>query len=167
MDGTCMRDEEGFRTARERRFYHRLRGKVKRWAGRRQVRGRRLEYVLAAPDLFVLLSRLSVDERVPLRTKAKVAAGVAYFVTPLDIIPDFLGPPGYLDDVVVAAWILRSVVAQLNELDPTIVEEHWEGEADILEQVTRIVDGAEFVVERCLRFVVGRVRSREEEAVGG
>ncbi len=154
-----MKDERTFRTPREQRFYHRLRSRVKHWAERRDIQEKRLEYLLAAPDLFVLLSRLALDDRVPLGAKAKAAAGVAYFVTPLDMIPDFLGPPGYLDDVVVAAWILQSVAAELNRLDPAILEEHWEGERDILHQITFIIDRAEDVLGRGLRFVIRRLRS--------
>ena len=154
-----MEDQQSFRTPRERRFYRRLRGRVKRWAERRDIPERRLEYLLAAPDLFVLLTRLALDKRVPLQAKAKVAAGIAYFVTPLDMVPDFLGPPGYLDDVVVAAWILQSIVMELNQLDPAILEEHWEGQEDVLQQITAIVDRAEDVLGRGLRFVVRRLRS--------
>jgi len=154
-----MGEEKTFRTPRERRFYRRLRDRVKRWARKRKISGKRLEYLLAAPDLFVLLSRLTVDKRVPTQTKAKVAAGLAYFLTPLDMIPDFLGPPGFLDDVVVAAWILNTVVVQLNELDPAIIEEHWEGEEDVLIQVTWIVERAEEVLGKGLSFVVRRLRS--------
>jgi uncharacterized membrane protein YkvA (DUF1232 family) len=154
-----MEEDKTFRTPRERRFYHRLRDRVKRWAERRDIPEKRLEYLLAAPDLFVLLSRLALDGRVPLRAKAKVAAGIAYFVTPLDMVPDFLGPPGYLDDVVVAAWILQNIVTELNQLDPTILEEHWEGQEDVLQRITTIVDRAEDVLGRGLRFVVRRLRS--------
>jgi len=155
-------DEQTFRTSRERRFYRRLRDRVRRWAERRDIPEKRLEYLLVAPDLFVLLSRLALDERVPLQAKAKVAAGIAYFITPLDMIPDFLGPPGFLDDVVVAAWILQSIVSELNQLDPTILEEHWEGQRDVLEQITHIIDRAEDVLGRGLRFVVRRLRSGKE-----
>jgi uncharacterized membrane protein YkvA (DUF1232 family) len=154
-----MGEEKTFRTPRERRFYRRLRDRVKRWAQRRDISEQRLEYLLAAPDLFVLLTRLAVDDRVPIRTKAKVAAGIAYFLTPLDMIPDFLGPPGFLDDVVVAAWILNTVVVQLNELDPSILEEHWEGDQNVLERVTSIVDRAEDVLGKGLGFVIRRLRS--------
>jgi uncharacterized membrane protein YkvA (DUF1232 family) len=114
----------------------------------------------------VLLSRLALDGRVPVRTKAKVAAGIAYFVSPLDMVPDFLGPPGFLDDVVVAAWILHTVVGELNRLDPSILEDHWEGEEDVLQQVTDIVDRAEDVLGRGLRFVVRRLRSGKGPGLG-
>jgi uncharacterized membrane protein YkvA (DUF1232 family) len=154
-----MEEEQTFRTPRERRFYRRLRDRVKRWAEKRDISEKRLAYLLVAPDLFVLLSRLALDERVPLGAKAKVAAGIAYFVTPLDMIPDFLGPPGFLDDVVVAAWILQSIVSELNQLDPAILEEHWEGQRDVLEQITTIIERAEDVLGRGLRFVMRRLRS--------
>lgn len=154
-----MGEEQTFGSPRERRFYRRLRDRVKRWAQRRHISEKRMQYLLAAPDLFVLLSRLALDGRVPVRTKAKVVAGIAYFVSPLDMVPDFLGPPGFLDDVVVAAWILHTVVGELNRLDPSIVEEHWEGEEDVLQQVTDIVERAEDVLGRGLRFVVQRLRS--------
>jgi uncharacterized membrane protein YkvA (DUF1232 family) len=154
-----MGEEQAFRTPRERRFYRRLRDRVKRWAQRRDVPEKRMEYLLLAPDLFVLLSRLALDGRVPVGPKAKIAAGIAYFVSPLDMVPDFLGPPGFLDDVVVAAWILHTVVSELNQLDPSILEDHWEGEEDVLQQVSDIVERAEDVLGQGLRFVVKRLRS--------
>ncbi|MGD2144815.1 MAG: YkvA family protein [Anaerolineae bacterium] len=159
--------QQTFRSAGEKRFYSRLRHRVKRWAQRQDISEQRLEFLLVAPDLFALLSRLALDRRVPARTKAKVAAGIAYFVTPLDMVPDFLGPPGFLDDVVVAAWILSAVVGELNRLDPSILQEHWEGQEDILEQVTRIIDRAEEVLGRGLRFVLRRLRSSRGGPAGG
>jgi len=148
-----------FRSSREKRFYRRLRDRVKRWAQKRDISEQRLEYLLAAPDLFILLSRLALDERVPAGVKAKVVAGLAYFLSPLDMIPDFLGPPGYLDDVVVAAWILHTIIAELNRINPAILEDHWEGEQDVLQRVTYIIERADEVLGRGLRFVVRRLRS--------
>jgi len=154
-----MTEEQTFRNAEERRFYRRLRGRVKHWATRRNIPEKRLDYLLAAPDLFILLSRLALDTRVPLGAKAKIAAGIAYFVTPIDMIPDFLGPPGYLDDVVVAAWILHNLASELNQIDPAIMQEHWEGESDVLERIATIIDRADDVLGRGMRFVVRRLRS--------
>lgn len=37
-----------------------------------------------------------------------IVAGLAYFVSPLDLIPDFLLGFGMLDDVAVLAWIMRT-----------------------------------------------------------
>ena len=162
-----MEQDSTFRTPEEKRFYRQLRDRVKRWADRRNIPQKRLEYLLAAPDLFVLLSRLALDDRVPLGAKAKVAAGIAYFISPIDMIPDFLGPPGFLDDVIVAAWILQSIVAEINRLDPAILEEHWEGQTDVLERVTSIIDRAEDVLGRGMRFVIRRLRSGKGVPRGG
>jgi uncharacterized membrane protein YkvA (DUF1232 family) len=155
-----------FRSRREERFYHRLRHRVKRWAQKRELPEQQLEYLLAAPDLFVLLSRLAVDDRVPGRTKAKVATGIAYFLSPLDLVPDFLGPAGFLDDVVVAAWIIYTICEELNALDPSILEDHWEGEEDVLQRVTDIVARAEEVLGTGLRFVIYRLRSLGRRGFG-
>jgi uncharacterized membrane protein YkvA (DUF1232 family) len=131
---------------------------VKRWAQERAIPEQHLEILLAAPDLFVLLSRLAVDRRVPASAKARIAAGIVYFVSPVDLVPDFLGPAGFLDDVIVAAWIVYSLCAQLNALDPSILAEHWEGEGPVLQRVTDIVAQAEDVLGKGLRFAVYRLR---------
>jgi uncharacterized membrane protein YkvA (DUF1232 family) len=114
--------------------------------------------VLTAPDLFVLLTRLALDPRVSARAKAKVATGLVYFLSPVDLVPDFLGPVGFVDDVVVAAYLIYTISEELNILDPSILREHWEGEGDALERITDIVTRAEDVLGKGLRFVIYGVR---------
>jgi uncharacterized membrane protein YkvA (DUF1232 family) len=43
----------------------------------------------------------SRDPRVPWYAKAIVAAVVAYALSPIDLIPDFIPVLGYLDDIVI------------------------------------------------------------------
>ncbi|WP_412068022.1 DUF1232 domain-containing protein [Rubrivirga sp. IMCC43871] len=38
-----------------------------------------------------------------------IAAGLLYFVTPADLIPDFILGTGFLDDAVVVAYIMKAV----------------------------------------------------------
>jgi len=46
------------------------------------------------------LFKLSVDARIPLAHKAQLAAAIAYFVSPFDLIPEgLIGPGGFLDDI--------------------------------------------------------------------
>jgi uncharacterized membrane protein YkvA (DUF1232 family) len=40
-------------------------------------------------------------------------AGLIYLVSPIDLIPDFL-PGGYIDDVAVLGWVIRSINEELN-----------------------------------------------------
>jgi len=43
------------------------------------------------------------------QTKAKVIAAIAYFISPVDVIPDVIPVFGWLDDALVVAWTLHSI----------------------------------------------------------
>lgn len=91
-----------------------------------------LPWVLAIPDFFVLAVRLTKDERVP--AMAKVIAGVvtAYFITPIDLIPDVFPLMGQVDDVAVALFALE----QIGQRVPAeLIQEHWPGEGKVLDLV--------------------------------
>ncbi|MCV9386890.1 YkvA family protein [Reichenbachiella ulvae] len=45
----------------------------------------------------------------PWRTLLLVAGGMLYFVTPLDLIPDFLPALGFTDDLAIIFWIYNSI----------------------------------------------------------
>lgn len=145
-----------FRSRKEANFYRSLREKVKRWGEERNLDPAKMEYLLAAPDLFVLLSRLVTDPRVPGEMKAKIAAGLAYFLMPLDIIPDFLGPVGMLDDVFVAAWLVQTIAKELNALDPSILKEHWEGDEEVLDTIRRLLALGEQILGRVMTLRLKR-----------
>jgi uncharacterized membrane protein YkvA (DUF1232 family) len=44
----------------------------------------------------------------PWRTLIILVAGVLYFVTPFDLIPDFIPALGFVDDISVIFWIFKS-----------------------------------------------------------
>lgn len=46
---------------------------------------------------------------VPSKSLLLVAAGILYFVTPIDVIPDFLLGIGYLDDLTVLTYVIGIV----------------------------------------------------------
>lgn len=56
------------------------------------------------------------DPDVPLAKKATIGAALLYFLSPFDLIPDFL-PGGYLDDAAV-------VVAAFKSVQDIITDEH-------------------------------------------
>jgi uncharacterized membrane protein YkvA (DUF1232 family) len=119
---------------REQRFYDRVRRRVAapqpgRPSGARDV-------LLLLPDLTVLLLRLLRDERVSVGDKALALAGIAYVISPLDLMPEFLfGPFGLLDDLVVVAATLSRLV---NHVHPDVVRSHWPGRGDALEVLQRV-----------------------------
>ena len=126
-------------------FYQKLRKDVKRWINDNLDKENKWsDYVLVAPDLFHLLCKLSVDKEVPSNKKIKLLAGIAYFISPIDLLPElFLGPLGYLDDISIAAYILNDLV---NNIDAQIVRKHWAGEKDIFDLIKTILANANAMI---------------------
>lgn len=117
--------------------YQRIRFKVQRGLRSERVQKRLGKYghqaaelIALAPDMFHLMCKLTLDKRVPIKEKAKLGFAIAYFASPIDLIPVTLtGPIGFLDDLALSAYVLNSL---LNQVDADIVREHWAGEQDIL-----------------------------------
>jgi uncharacterized membrane protein YkvA (DUF1232 family) len=87
------------------------------------------------PDCLVLCRRLLADTRVPRRHKALLAGLLGYLASPLDLIPDFIPVIGQLDDVLIAAVVLRTVRRGVRR---SIVRQHWPGPPQSLRVVERI-----------------------------
>lgn len=82
-------------------------GRLRNWAGtlRREV---------------TVLKLAATDPRVPRRAKWLAAAAVAYAVSPIDIIPDFIPVIGHVDDLLIVpalAWLA------LKQIDPAVLAE--------------------------------------------
>lgn len=122
-------------------FYIKLRKKVDKWFEKNIGKEHRwAEYILIAPDFFHLLTKLAVDNEVPKSKKIKIFAAIAYFISPIDLLPEaLLGPAGYLDDVALAAYILNDII---NDIHPKIIIRNWAGEKDILDLIRTILANA-------------------------
>lgn len=46
---------------------------------------------------------------VPRQTIALIVGGLLYFLSPIDLVPDFLAGFGLLDDAVILGWIIKTV----------------------------------------------------------
>ena len=108
-------------------FYDRLRARVlaaaERRAGRRGEQATKL--LLVVPDVFLFLVRLALDREVPAQTRALIGGTLVYFLVPIDLLPEaFVGPYGFLDDLVLAAGVLQSAFGQ--QLEPW-ARRHWSG----------------------------------------
>lgn len=125
-------------------FYQELRKKIRAWATAPDgTKSPWVEYILCAPDLFHLLCKLVMDERVSVADKGKLAVAIAYFISPLDLMPEiFLGPIGYLDDIAISSYVLNGIITN----HPEVVREHWAGEGDVLDLIERIVSKADEMV---------------------
>lgn len=135
----------------ERRLYDRLRGALLSGGGRAGAG----DVALLVPDLCVLLLRLLRDERVALGDKAVALAGLAYVLSPVDLLPAILfGPLGALDDLVVVAAAASRLV---NHVHPDVVRMHWPGRGDVLEAIQRVSDWSERQLGERARGLLRRV----------
>jgi len=123
-------------------FYQELRKKINNWLNKKGARKSKYAgYIMLAPDLFHLLVKLSLDKNVPKKEKAKLAIAIAYFISPIDLIPEALiGPLGLLDDISLAAYVLNSII---NKTNPEIIKKHWAGDKDLLELIKEILKNAD------------------------
>jgi uncharacterized membrane protein YkvA (DUF1232 family) len=87
------------------------------------------------PDCIVLCSRLLGDPRVPRRKKALLVGLTGYLALPFDLVPDFIPVAGQLDDVVIVALVLRSLLRGGRE---PLIREHWPGHDSTLALVLRL-----------------------------
>lgn len=123
-------------------FYVKLRQKIDAYLLKKDAKYR--EFLLLAPDLFHLLVKLSLDPRVPTEKKIKFVAVIAYFISPLDLLPEmFLGPLGYLDDIALTAYVINEYI---NESDPAVVRELWAGDQDVLTSIKNIITAADKLI---------------------
>lgn len=77
-----------------------------------------------AKDVALLLGRVARDPRVPRSTKLLTFGAIAYVVSPIDLLPDFLPGVGQLDDVWLVSRMLRRLVRKAGY---EVVREHWTG----------------------------------------
>jgi uncharacterized membrane protein YkvA (DUF1232 family) len=87
------------------------------------------------PDCAVLFKRLVGDPRVPRRRKLLLGLMAAYLLSPIDLVPDFIPVAGQLDDAILVALVLRSVVGAAG---PELIHEHWPGPDESLRAVLRL-----------------------------
>jgi uncharacterized membrane protein YkvA (DUF1232 family) len=130
---------------RATRFYDRMRNAIRGYLDKSgTLAGKTGEYLMLAPDVFVLLWRLVNDARVNSKNKMMLGSGLAYYVFPLDIMPEgFVGPIGYIDDLVFGVYLLNRM---LNDTDPEILREHWAGSDDVLTMITTVLNAADNLV---------------------
>ena len=90
------------------------------------------------PDCLLLFRRLLSDDRVSRPRKLLLVALLAYVAMPFDLVPDFIPVAGQLDDAIIVAVVLRSV---LRAGGPQLLREHWSGPPASLNVLLRLAYG--------------------------
>ncbi|HKO55745.1 MAG TPA: DUF1232 domain-containing protein, partial [Thermoanaerobaculia bacterium] len=84
--------------ARAERFYDRIRRSIALYGKKKGGKTEKTaEYLLLVPDVFNLLWRLANDRRVSSKNKVLLGSGIAYYLFPLDFMPDIVPGIGFLD----------------------------------------------------------------------
>ena len=135
--------------SKEADFYRKLRAKLHTWLSSKEGKGNEWsKYLIWAPDLFYLMWKLSLDVRVPKSEKIKLLGALAYFISPIDLLPEAIfGPAAFTDDIALAAYVLNGLMTRT---DPEIIRELWPGDDDVLEVIKRILDVADRMIGKGL-----------------
>jgi uncharacterized membrane protein YkvA (DUF1232 family) len=89
-----------------------------------------------APDVARLLGGLASDRNVSIGVRIWLAVLLAYLLSPIDLIPDFIPVLGYADDALVVAIALRFATRRAGS---AAIQRHWPGTPEGLAAVLRLV----------------------------
>ena len=87
------------------------------------------------PDTVRLVRRLAADKTLHRGVRIRLWLLLAYLVSPIDLIPDFIPVVGFADDALVTSLVLRSVIKRAGV---HAVTSHWPGTPDGLAMLFRV-----------------------------
>lgn len=123
-----------------------------------------VEGLLLAPDVFMLLVRLTLDREVPASARALIGGALAYFVMPADLLPELLlGPVGFMDDLVLASAVLSQAFG--GELEP-YAQRHWSGSHELRKVLHGVVESAHGLLGEKLYTRLKRLLARRGVELG-
>lgn len=139
----------------------RLRGLVRGYT-RRHAQRVATGLLRELPSFLTLLLGLLRDRRVPPAEKALFVLVIAYVLMPADLVPDFLGVLGFIDDF----YLLGLALARLlGRAGPDLLLEHWAGDPKALgflvEGVEQLGDALPGRIRRTVRRLAGAARRRK------
>ena len=94
------------------------------------------ELLAVVPDVLRLLRSLIRDGSVPADVRIVVVGLIAWIVSPIDLIPEFIPVLGPLDDVVVAIVAMRYIRRRVGIGD---LESRWKGTPDGFALLARVI----------------------------
>ena len=89
------------------------------------------------PDTLRLLRQLATDPSLPRGVRVRLWLLFVYLAFPFDLIPDFIPVIGYVDDAIIVAAVLRSVVRRAGA---DALRRHWPGTQDGLAALWRVAN---------------------------
>ena len=133
-------------------------GAVHERSPRRGAKRTVIHYIRQLPNFLRLLYGLITDPRVALVDKLFVFGAIAYIITPIDLIPDFIPFLGEVDDVYLLVLALQRLISNAGR---TVLLDHWVGAVEDLSDLNLrgALSAAAFFLPRRIRRrlrVIGR-----------
>jgi uncharacterized membrane protein YkvA (DUF1232 family) len=94
------------------------------------------EIVRVVPDVLRLLRAMITDGSVPIDVRVVLVGLVAWILSPIDLIPEFIPVLGPLDDVVVAVVAMRYVRRRVGV---EALQARWPGSPDGFALLLRVI----------------------------
>ena len=126
----------------------------------RTVRREARSLLRELPNFLKLIFRLLRDARVPAADKFLFGVVFAYILTPADLLPDFLGLFGMVDDLYLLGLALSRMLARAGT---DILLEHWDGNPRTLGYLIEGVEQLGAMLPRPVRRILRRSAADEEE----
>ena len=96
---------------------------------------RLVDGVRLLPDMVRMLRRLAADPALPRGVRVRLGLLMAYLLSPIDVIPDFIPVLGYADDAIITALTLRCIARRAGT---DALRQHWPGTPDGLDAILRL-----------------------------
>jgi len=124
----------------------RSRGRAPRTGAKRTLIGT----ITAIPSYLRLMVGLVTDPRVAVLDKVLLGVAIAYVVSPIDLIPDFIPFLGQVDDVFVLVLAVRRLITNAGM---RVVRDHWDGAIEDLHPTAlqEVIVAAAFFLPRGIR----------------
>jgi uncharacterized membrane protein YkvA (DUF1232 family) len=118
-----------------------------------------METIRQIPNYLKLLFGLLRDPRVSKLDKVLVGAAIAYVISPIDLIPDFIPFLGEVDDVFLLLTALQRLISNAGRM---VVLDHWAGDPGELADLNigRVLSAAAFFLPPTMRRSLRRLARR-------
>jgi uncharacterized membrane protein YkvA (DUF1232 family) len=125
---------------------NRRRGAAPRTGAKRTLIGT----ITQIPQYLRLMAGLLTDPRVSALDKVLLGVAIAYVVTPIDLIPDFIPFLGQVDDAFILVLAIRRLIKNAGM---RVVRDHWEGPIEDLHPTAlqEVIMAAAFFLPRGIR----------------
>lgn len=98
--------------------------------------GEYASFIDCGPNLFKLMCLLLEQDEITKENRLELSAAIAYYVVPMDVIPEQLyGPYGFIDDIYLATHVLKRIATKHGY--------------DYLQTIWAIDSSIEFIINDC------------------